>query len=298
MVVNKIVKIAALLGALVGLVSSTGAAGVPRAKHVYLVMLENQNYADIMNGSMPYLDSLAREYATSANYFANTHPSIGNYFMLTTGAIVTNNDFFGGEVSADNLVRELKASGKSWKSYAQSLPSVGFRGNKYPYMRRHNPFVYFTDVQNSETERNNLVPLEQFTADLNTGQLADFVYLLPDLKHDMHDCPGWNSRLCRLSAKQRAADDWLKGWLQPLLESDRFKDDGLVIITFDESGNDGRHGGGLIPCVMLGPKVKRGYTSHALCQHQNALRTICDALGVKSCPGAAASAEPMSDFFQ
>ena len=35
----------------------------------------------------------------ATQYFANTHPSIGNYFMLTTGQLVTNDDAFTGTVA-------------------------------------------------------------------------------------------------------------------------------------------------------------------------------------------------------
>lgn len=273
------------------------AAGVPKAKHVFLVVLENQNYDSIMNGSMPFLDSLAREYAVGANYFANAHPSIGNYFMLTTGDIPTRDDNFNGQLSGDNLVRSLETSGKTWRAYAQGLPSVGFLGNRYPYMRRHDPFAYFSNVADNPTERNNIVPLQQFTSDLASGQLADFVYLLPDFKDDMHDCPQGGSS-CSLSSKESAADTWLRRWLEPLMNSDVFKDDGLLIITFDESENDNRHGGGLVPIIVAGPQVKHGYESSAFYQHQNTLRTMCDALRLKSCPGSAAQVQPMGDLFQ
>jgi len=37
--------------------------------------------------SMPYLNSLANTYGLATQYYANTHPSNGNYFMLTTGQI-------------------------------------------------------------------------------------------------------------------------------------------------------------------------------------------------------------------
>ena len=51
-------------------------------------MLENASYSDVIGAaSMPYLNSLAQKYALATNYYANTHPSIGNYFMLTTGQI-------------------------------------------------------------------------------------------------------------------------------------------------------------------------------------------------------------------
>src|SRR5438132_4872336 len=96
---------------------------------------------------MPYLNELATQYGLATQYFANTHPSIGNYFMMTTGQIITNDDAFGGPVSDDNIVRELTAAGKTWKIYAESLPSPGYTGGDvFPYLKHHNPFAYFTDV--------------------------------------------------------------------------------------------------------------------------------------------------------
>ncbi|HXN23349.1 MAG TPA: hypothetical protein VOA41_11475 [Candidatus Dormibacteraeota bacterium] len=57
-----------------------------RFGHVFLVVEENSNYADVIaNPTMPYLNSLANRYGLTANYFANAHPSTPNYFELTTG---------------------------------------------------------------------------------------------------------------------------------------------------------------------------------------------------------------------
>ena len=74
---------------------------------------------------MPFLNNLASKNSLATDYFADVHTSIGNYFMLTTGQIETLNDAFTGTVSDDNIVRELNAAGKTWKSYAEALPSVG-----------------------------------------------------------------------------------------------------------------------------------------------------------------------------
>jgi acid phosphatase len=55
-----------------------------------IVVEENQNYADVVaSPSMPYLNILANQYGLAANYFANGHPSIPNYFELTTGQTLT-----------------------------------------------------------------------------------------------------------------------------------------------------------------------------------------------------------------
>src|SRR5690348_17595553 len=61
---------------------------VPHFGHVVLVVEENHSYSEVIgNSAMPYLNSLASQYGLATQYFANTHPSIGNYFMLTTGQL-------------------------------------------------------------------------------------------------------------------------------------------------------------------------------------------------------------------
>ena len=105
-------------------------ATIPRFGHVAIVVEENTNYSGVTSSSMPYLAGLMSQYGLATRYYANTHPSIGNYFMLTTGQALTNNDSATPSsfpVSANNVVRELVAAGKTWKAYAESLPSVGKR---------------------------------------------------------------------------------------------------------------------------------------------------------------------------
>src|SRR5207253_2216053 len=59
---------------------------VPQFAHVFIVVEENADYAKVVgNSAMPYLNSLASRYGLATQYYANTHPSIGNYFMLTVG---------------------------------------------------------------------------------------------------------------------------------------------------------------------------------------------------------------------
>src|SRR5204863_1490346 len=91
---------------------------VPLSGHVVLVVEENHSYSEVIgNSSMPYLNSLASQGGLATQYFADVHPSIGNYFMLTTGIPKPLDDSFSGTVSDDNIVRELVKAGKSWKSY-------------------------------------------------------------------------------------------------------------------------------------------------------------------------------------
>ena len=191
---------------------STGS--VPQFGHVVVVLEENHSYSEVVgNSAMPYLNTLASQYGLATEYFANTHPSIGNYFMLTTGQVVTNDDGFAGTVGVDNIVRELITAGKTWKSYAESIPSTGYTGGDvYPYAKRHNPFSYFTDVVNSSTQLNNLVSFSQFGSDLANQQLPNFSFLVPNLLDDAHDGP------------LQLADAWLQHNLAPLISSSSFSE--------------------------------------------------------------------------
>ena len=263
------------------------APGVSQFGHVFIVTEENTNYASVIgSSSMPYMNGLALQYGLATQYYANTHPSIGNYFMLATGQIITNNDSYSTVVTMDNVVRELRAAGKTWKSYAEDLPSVGYTGPDVGnYARKHNVFALLSDVVNDATQVTNLVPFTQFATDLANGTLPTFSNIVPNLCNDAHDC------------SLSTADTWLQNHIDPLIKSATFQQDGLLIIVFDESGSDNTNGGGRIVWVVVSPKSKPGYMSTTLYQHQSTLRLILKGLGVTVFPGAAAMAPEMDEFF-
>lgn len=279
--------------------SPTPAQGtVPQFSHVVLVVEENHSYSSVIGSSaMPYLNSLARQYGLATNYYANSHPSIGNYFMLTSGQLVTTDDTFTGTVDQDNLARELIAAGKTWKSYAESLPSAGYTGgDSYPYLERHNPFSYFSDVRNSSVQRQNLVPFPQFAVGLGNHQLPVFSYIVPNAEHDAHDCPG-GGQSCADSLKLSTADSWLKNNVGPLLSSSQFEKEGLLVIVFDEAAtSDSTNGGGHVAMLVVGPGVKPSYRSSTFFQHQNTLRLLVKSTGAAAAPGSSAAANDMSEF--
>lgn len=260
--------------------------------HIVIVMEENTNYSTVVGntGIMPYLNSLIANYGLPTQYYANTHPSIGNYEMLVTGQVLTNDDSetpASFPISVDNIVRELSANGKTWRAYAEDLPYVGYiGGDTGNYAVRHVPLAYLTDVQDSTPGRQGLVPFTQFPTDLASGQLPNFSFVTPNLCDDAHNCA--------LSV----ADTWLKTNIAPLLTSTPFKDDGLLIITFDESSSDDTHGGGRVAAVFISPAFsKPGYQSTTLYQHESTLRLMLEGLGVQSLPGAATAAPLMWEFF-
>ena len=281
----------------------TKGSAVPQFSHVFLLVLENQGYTDVIGtSSMPYLNSLAAKNALATQYYADAHPSLPNYFELTVGEgssiTGTEGDSFTGTVTQDNVVRALAAAGKSWKAYLESLPSVGYSGgDSAPYVVRHNPFVYFSDVKQSSTQSANVVPFTQLSTDITNGALPDYGFIAPNVNDDAHNCPSGMST-CTDTQKLAAADQWLSTNIQPLLSSAAFKNS-LLIIVFDEAEDaDVTHGGGHVAMVLVSPLVKQGYQSTTLYQHESILRLMMKGLGVSDLPGSAATAPDMTEFFQ
>ncbi len=275
-----------------------GRGSVPQFSHVVVVVEENHSYGQVIGNSvMPFLNRLATQNALATQYFADAHPSIPNYFMLTTGQPITFDDSFTGTVSADNIAAELVAAGKTWKYYGQSLPSAGYTGGDvYPYVKRHNPFAYFTNVIGT-AQANNLVPFSQFGADLAANQLPDFSLVVPDVEHDAHDCPD-GSQTCSDNDKLSAADAWLQQNIGPLLSNSNFQKNGLLVVVFDEGAqSDVSGGGGRVAMVMAGTGVKTGFQSTTTHEHAGLLRTVMEAVGVQQFPAGAAAAADLGEFF-
>ena len=236
---------------------------------------------------MPYLNSLASQYGLATQYYANGHPSMPNYLMLTTGLMESFDDNFSGTISDDNIIRKLVKAGKSWKAYEESIPSAAYLGgDAAPYVRRHNPFSYLSDTQQDSSQAANIVPFSEFSSDLANNTLPQFAFIAPDVNHDAH-----NGTLA-------AADAWLQSNIAPLLANPSFQSSGLLIITFDESEDaDLDHGGGHVATIIISSKSKAKYQSQTVYQHQSTLRLVLAASGVDSFPGNAADATDMTEFF-
>jgi len=256
--------------------------------HIVIVLEENTDYINSV-GSMPWLDQMAAQYGLATQYYAVTHPSIGNYLMLATGQIITDDNSYTSVVTVDNIIRRLNAAGQTWKGYAEDLPYAGdieLNVDNGTYASRHFPLVYLSDVRSDPNVAQKIVPFTQFATDLKNGTLPNFSFVTPNLCNDAHHC------------SVGVADSWLKNNIAPLLANSQFQEDGLLIVTFDESfGPDTTHGGGRVEWVAVGPSVKRGYQSSRTYQHQSTLRLILKSLGITSYPGAAATAPDMTEFF-
>lgn len=277
-------------------------AQVPQSRHVWIVTEENHSYEAVMgNPNMPYFNSLASKYALATQYYSEEHNSISALMWLVAGQPITGNNQTTSCFSADNVARHLIAQGLTWRSYQEDLPYPGFRGiSNLNYVRRHNPIIDFTDTC-AAGQAINSVPFSQLSSDIATHRTPNYAYITPNLLNDAHNGP--------LSA----ADAWLSQHVPAILALPEFQPggDGILFIVWDEADlstngvtQDNRCSarisngcGGRLATLVIGPQVNPGYRSTVRYDHANLLRTVCDALGLSACPGAAAVASPMSDVF-
>ncbi|HET9282388.1 MAG TPA: alkaline phosphatase family protein [Candidatus Angelobacter sp.] len=291
-----------LLALLVGV---SAFAQVPRSNHVYIVAEENHSYEHIVGSIyMPYLNSLLAKGGTATQFYANEHGSLENYLIVTSGQYLTHNNDTLATFNVDNIERHLLTNGKTFKSYAQTLPYAGYTGLYYnAYMKRHAPLPYYTDMANSSLIKDH-DSTTQMAKDIANGTLPNFAFITPDGDHDMHNCPNG------LNACLQTADAWLKANIAPLLATAAFQPggDGVLIIWSDEAdlSTDNRCSatvltgcGGHILVAMIGPQVKAGYKSTTTYHQQSVLRTMLEALGTTAnFPAAANTAPDMREFFK
>jgi hypothetical protein len=61
--------------------------GVPPLDHVFVIMMENHGYAEILNNpNAPFINSYATQANLATNYFAVAHPSLTNYLEVVGGS--------------------------------------------------------------------------------------------------------------------------------------------------------------------------------------------------------------------
>jgi len=266
----------------------------PASKHVVLVMEENQSYSTVVGDTSvwPNLNTLIASGALPTNYYADSHPSIGNYFMLTTGQLLTNDDNSVAVWNVDNIARRMLAANVSFRVYAEGISQGYVGGNTGAYLIRHNPFAMLSDVAGNPQVASQVIwPFSQFAVDLANNTLPEFSFIVPDVLDDAHD------------GSPQQADTWLQtNVVTPLKTSTAFQTggDGLLIVAFDEAvDTDTANGGGHVSPVFWGPNVSAGFkqASATLYQHESMLRCVMDSLGLANPPGAAAQAPPMGEFF-
>ena len=212
------------------------------------------------------------------------------------------------------LADQLDAAGFSWKGYMEDMGAdpareAGTCGHvaigaedytrhasaKDQYAAKHDPFVYFHSIIDEPARcAQHVVNLDQLTQDLQrVDSTPNFAFITPDLCHDGHDAPCADGERGGLPS----ADKFLRKWVPRILAAPAFRQDGLLVITFDE-GTDASAccgerglaggprpgqfgpGGGRTGAVLLSPFIAPGTVSRKPYNHYSLLRTIEDFLGV------------------
>jgi hypothetical protein len=263
----------------------------PRLAHIFVIVDENKSYGEVVGSSAaPYINDLVARYALATNYFALFHPSLPNYIALTSGANhgITDDRSppgAGNEIAVANIADRIEASGRTWKEYAESMPSAGYAFDSGEYVTKHNPFVYYTDiVGNAQRVRTHIVPLTQLATDLRSvATTPDFAFITPNLSSDMHDSP------------VATGDRWLSHTVPLILQSRAFRTtESLLVVTWDEGSDRDNH----IATILVGNSVKVGYRSGRRYDHYALLHTIEGAWHLAPLAGNDAHAATMNEFFK
>ncbi len=265
----------------------------PQAKaaviqHVFVITMENHDASEIFGNpaNAPYINNmLIPSYARATN-FNDELPGLRSephYLWMEAGTNVFSDHTFktdddpSGTNSTGNtahLVTQIKSAtnGVTWMTYQEGQSSktgpCPIAKSKF-YVPKHNPFVFFQDVSgNPPTKTNSYCsahskPFSSLAADLTAGSMASYVFITPDLCHDMHGkigCPGTN--------KIKAGDDWLKAQLPSIIDwVDQHS--GVIFLTWDEGEDTSK-----MPFLAVGPGVKANYAGNVSYDHGSIVKSV------------------------
>ena len=252
--------LAALLG--IGFFDRAVAANLSKGRffdRAIIVIFENTDYA--VAYKQPFFRRLATEGANFTNFIAETHPSQGNYVALTSGALASVRGDGRYNLDLTNITDLLEARSLNWKVYAEGYPGNCFLGaSNGLYVRKHNPFVSYINVQSNSARCAKIVNAAEFDADLANGALPDYVFYIPDLNNDGHDTGA------------AFADKWYQAKFGPLISNSAAMANTVLISTFDESGGGKKN---LVYTSIFGPAVRGGDFSDSV-SHYSILRMLED----------------------
>src|SRR3954453_5080175 len=226
--------------------ATSATAALPPIKHVWIVVLENENYDTTFgpNSKAPYLaKTLTSQGQLLTQYYGIGHFSLDNYIAMVSGQppnpqtqadCMVYNDF-AGAVGPDGVAvgqgcvyptavktigDQLEGKGLTWKQYAEDMgtacrhPALNSQDTTQTarandqYAARHNPFVYFHSIIDRPICNTNVLDLNALPSDLASGA-PNYSFITPDLCSDGHDEPCIDKRPGGLVS----ADDFLKTWI-------------------------------------------------------------------------------------
>ena len=317
-----------------GVRAATTAEGVPRLKHVFVIVLENEDFDASWGPKSPahYLNSLVPHGTFATRYYGVSHLSADNYIAMTSGQSPSpafNADcmsyascYLTEKARPDagrNIGDQLDHAGQSWAAWMGSMaarcqhPALTDPSDPYQkgYATRHDPFVYYPTLVDDQARcAAHVRPYQQLPPTLAAGgpDVPAFNFIVPDTCDDGHDAPCADGRPGGLVS----ADAWLNANVPLILNSPAYKDRGALFITFDEASNSdtsgccatgysqiGLDGGGRIGLLMLSPFGRAGHATDAYYSHFSLLRTVEDAFGINEHLNTASAdkEKPMADLF-
>jgi phospholipase C len=249
---------------------------------VFTVVMENHSRRDIVgNKDAPFINSLADQNAVAAGYRDNlVHPSEPNYIWLVAGQNFGVLDD-GAPTShhldtRSHIADQLDMQHVAWKAYMESMGAPCGLTSKYPYEPKHDPFVYFDDIngwdgkafQPSQRCTDHVVDYAELDRDLAAGTVPKYVFITPNMVSDMHD------------GSIAQGDAWLARELPKILESDAFNHGGVVFLTWDEGSNNADDP----PMIVISPNAKRGVVSQTPFNASSYLKTVQKVMGLEMLP--------------
>lgn len=264
--------------------------------HVFIIVEENHDWNTVYKSSnAPYITSLLSQGSFAQNFHnvANDqlHPSEPNYISLEAGKGTFSDASFttdnppsseNATSSQDHLTSLLHKTGLSWKSYQEDItgtdcPIIPIKN----YVPKHDPFVFFRDVSGNPPSNTNtycmqhIRPFTELQTDLTQHTLANYTFITPNLQNDMHD------------GSLAQADTWLSQVVPLITQSDTFKKDGILFITWDE-GEKNAGENNPIGLIVLSPFVKTNYSNTFSYSHASILKTIQEIFHLSPFLGMAA----------
>jgi YVTN family beta-propeller protein len=273
------------------------AARVPRFQHVFVFYFENEDFGQIIGNTAqaPYLNRLLPRSSLLASFFAEEHPSDGNYLALAGGSTFgiplddpeEENPLY--TIHARNVGDLVDAAHESWKAYLQSADGPCDDTVHENYWDDDQPMMYFADVRERPAYcAQHVVPLQALQGDLaHASTTPNLAWVSPDDCSDMEGCG------------IAAGDTFLRQELGAIMRSPAWTTQrSLAIITFDEDGYDFQHPAQRVATIVLGSRgVRRGYVSTARYTHYSLLRTIEGALGLGTLTANDRYAPATNDIF-
>jgi len=254
---------------------------IPTPDHIVVLIMENKGYSQIIGSSAaPHINALANDpqSALFTQSYGIEHPSQPNYLDLYSGSnqgVTDDNVPTNIPFTTPNLGKQLIAASRSFTTYSEDLPSVGYNGaTSGAYVRKHNPAANWMGTGTNQIPATTNQPFTAFPTDYT--KLPTVCYVVPNLNNDMHD------------GTVTTGDSWMYNHLNNYIQWAKTHNS-LFILTFDE--DNGAYGNRMAT-IFTGAMVAGGQYANTI-NHFNVLRTIEDMYGLPYA-GKASTASPIN----